>query len=118
MRRGPSLVAVTLALAACSSAPDAPPATDARPPGDAPSADAAPATTMRGKYLVDHVAACGDCHTPRLAPAPPIPRATSPATRACSTSRRRIPSAGCLATPNLTGSPTGSAGARTPRSGG
>jgi mono/diheme cytochrome c family protein len=35
-------------------------ADDARPPAEAPADEIA-----RGHYLVDHVAACGDCHTPR-----------------------------------------------------
>jgi hypothetical protein len=42
--------------------------TDA-PAGDAPGGDAPAALTeqqARGKYLVDHVIACPECHTPRL----------------------------------------------------
>jgi hypothetical protein len=49
----------------------------AAPEGDAAPADAAPADASagdggltgiqaRGQYLVDHVIACGDCHTPQL----------------------------------------------------
>src|SRR5512143_941259 len=67
------LIVLCLA-AACSSdnAPDARiftdgPLPDARPPSpDAPAPDAGPsAAVLRGQYLVDHVLACGDCHTPR-----------------------------------------------------
>lgn len=34
-------------------------------PSDAPTATTAPASMARGRYLTDHVAICGDCHTPR-----------------------------------------------------
>jgi mono/diheme cytochrome c family protein len=48
--------------------PDADPKKPALPDGRAPGADdrppGDPAMIERGRYLVDHVAGCGDCHTP------------------------------------------------------
>src|SRR5262245_54800624 len=47
---------------------------DAPATTDGPAADAGPTASVdRGKYLVDHVAACGDCHTP-LVPNPQNPQ--------------------------------------------
>src|SRR5688572_21171090 len=64
---------LSLSLAACSGddenvpAADAPPMTADGPiTPDGPTVDAGPtAQQQRGRYLVDHVALCGDCHTPR-----------------------------------------------------
>src|SRR5688572_2327341 len=44
----------------------------------APGTDGAPGTALtpqqaRGQYLVDHVVACSDCHTPRDAQSRPLP---------------------------------------------
>lgn len=48
-----------------NSTPDSPVSADGPVAVDAPPPDAATVTTARGKYLVDSVLACGDCHTPR-----------------------------------------------------
>lgn len=59
---------ILLSLAACGGGGgDSPDATE--PPDATVDVDAAAppmATAERGAYLVDHVLACGDCHTPRL----------------------------------------------------
>lgn len=59
-------VFVGLALAACGGDNNTTP--DAARDFDAPAApDAGPQpSAARGQYLVEHVLACGDCHTPRL----------------------------------------------------
>jgi len=73
---------------------------------DAPGPDANP-VIARGKYLVDHVAACGDCHTPRLAGgAPDLTRylAGNPCLIDLDQGNTNV---GCLATRNLTNHSTG-----------
>jgi cytochrome c553 len=69
--RGLVLTVVALAglgLAACSSSSSSTDAGDGgKPDGGGDAADGGmTAQVARGKYLVDVVATCGDCHTPRL----------------------------------------------------
>lgn len=66
-----SVVALAgLALAACSSSssskPDAGDGAAGDGGGDTADGGGLSALELRGKYLVDVVATCGDCHTPRL----------------------------------------------------
>lgn len=62
------VVVLAVSLAACgddgSPSVDAPKAVDAAVADGTPDA-APPDPAIRGKYLVDHVAVCSDCHTPR-----------------------------------------------------
>ena len=82
---------------------------------DGPAADAGPtASVERGKYLVDHVAACGDCHTP-LIDDPQNPDPNGPPIRGAYLSGFECfvdlngPAApgGCLHSKNLTNDPSG-----------
>jgi mono/diheme cytochrome c family protein len=60
----------------------------------------------RGKYLVDHVAACGDCHTPRLPTgAPDMTKYLSGVD--CFVDANGPQDGGCLSSANLTNDPTG-----------
>jgi cytochrome c553 len=71
----------------------------------APGPDAAPLTAVqaRGQYLVDHVIACGDCHTPRGAMGAPVPGKYLSGAE-CFV---KLPNGDCLHTRNLTNDPTG-----------
>lgn len=81
---------------------------DAGDEADAPSTpDAGPqASVERGRYLVDHVAACGDCHTPRLETGAPDP-ARYLAGVECFVDVNGPEAGGCLHTRNLTDHATG-----------
>ncbi|RMH42683.1 MAG: hypothetical protein D6689_07385 [Deltaproteobacteria bacterium] len=110
---------------ACGSddeaAPDAAPAPDAAAPApdaaapdaaapDAAAPDAGVDPVERGRYLVDHVALCGDCHTPRLPSGMPD-MANYLAGNDCFIDL--VPdddTKGCLGTANLTNHATGLAG--------
>ena len=89
------LASFAFALGACTSAP-APAPLDGLPGG------AAAASTARGAYLVDHLAACGACHTP------PGEDGQPDATRYLAGNPCLVdvapddPGAGCLASSNLT----------------
>ncbi len=64
------------------------------------------AQVARGKYLVDHVAACGDCHTPRLPTgAPDMAKYLSGVD--CLFDVNGPEDAGCVTSSNLTNDPTG-----------
>ena len=81
-------------------------------PPDVTVVDAGPdaAVVARGKYLVDHVAACGDCHTPRLQNgAPDMSRYLAGVD--CFVDANGPEDAGCLSSANLTNHPTGLANA-------
>ncbi|MEY4547919.1 MAG: hypothetical protein RL685_4114 [Pseudomonadota bacterium] len=67
-----------------------------------PTVDAA-AQVARGQYLVDHVAACADCHTPRNAMGAPIPEQYL-AGAECFV---RLENGSCLNARNLTNHETG-----------
>lgn len=91
----PSLVPFALALAGCTGAP-APMLSDAAQGGDAA------ASLARGAYLVEHVAACGNCHTPSAPDGTPD-RARYLAGNPCLVDLAPLDSAaGCLASSNLT----------------
>jgi mono/diheme cytochrome c family protein len=60
------------------------------------------ALIARGQYLVDHVIACSDCHTPR-GPQGPLPDQYMAGAECFA----ELPSGSCLNAPNLTNDPTG-----------
>ncbi|HKU42878.1 MAG TPA: hypothetical protein VJR89_32185, partial [Polyangiales bacterium] len=62
MRRGPAAVVALCALLACGDDEPAAPRVHVQP-----DASPQPTAAERGKYLVEAVAACGMCHTPRKA---------------------------------------------------
>jgi mono/diheme cytochrome c family protein len=62
-----------------------------------------PAAIARGKYLVDHVGACGDCHTPTNAMGMPMLDKYLSGTECLI----KLPSGQCLNTRNLTSHSTG-----------
>lgn len=109
MRRLCWYALLLVALCACDDSDeravvfDARPAVDAPPPGP----DAAVPSLARGKYLVEHVAACGDCHTPRLANGAPNPSRAFAGNPCLIDLTPDDPATGCLAPPNLTSSPDG-----------
>ena len=67
--------------------------------GGAASSDA---TVARGDYLVNHVAACGDCHTPRRADGSPDTSKFLAGNAAFADINPADPKKGLLPTPNLT----------------
>jgi mono/diheme cytochrome c family protein len=93
--------------------PDSGTGTDAGQGTDAQSTDGStddagdPAVIARGKYLVDHVSVCGDCHTPRLpSGAPDTSKYLSGAECFVDVNGRGV-AGGCLHSANLTNDPTG-----------
>lgn len=72
-----------------------------------PDADTTPQPSVaRGQYLVDHVAGCGDCHTPRLENGAPDP-ARYLAGIQCFVDVNGPDAGGCLHSRNLTDHATG-----------
>jgi len=63
------------------------------------------ASVMRGRYLVENVAACGDCHTPRLAGGAPDTTRLLAGNDCLLDLTPDDSTTGCLATPNLTSDP-------------
>jgi mono/diheme cytochrome c family protein len=61
----------------------------------------------RGKYLVDHVLACGDCHTQRDAAGDPLPGKYLAGSPCVIDLQPDDDAAGCLPSRNLTNHPTG-----------
>jgi mono/diheme cytochrome c family protein len=61
----------------------------------------------RGDYLVNHVAACGDCHTPRNADGTPDQTKALSGIDCFLDTAPDDPNMGCLASRNLTNDPTG-----------
>lgn len=103
------VLAVGLVIAACGDDDptrpvDAPPR-DAHVP-DVP-ADAAPDPAIRGKYLVDHVSVCADCHTPRNPDGSPDLSRYLAGAECFIDAVPDDASAGCLHSRNLTNHPTG-----------
>jgi mono/diheme cytochrome c family protein len=97
-----------LALASCGDdaeeLPDA--AVDSGVTADASHPDAGPQpSSARGAYLVAHVAACGDCHTPRIQGVPDQERYLAGVP--CFVDVNGPVEGGCLHTPNLTSDVTG-----------
>jgi len=70
--------------------------------GAAGGAASTDATVARGDYLVNHVAACGDCHTPRDAMGAPIMTKFLAGNAAFADINPADPDKGLLPTPNLT----------------
>lgn len=91
----PPLVPFALALAGCTSAP-APVLSDATQGGDAVP------TLARGAYLVEHVAACGSCHTPPAPDGTPDPARYLAGNPCLVDLAPQDDAAGCLASSNLT----------------
>jgi hypothetical protein len=72
-------------------------------PGGASAGGAGPTGSVaRGDYLVNHVAACGDCHTPRLATGAPDMTKFLAGNAQFADVNPADPKAGLLPTPNLT----------------
>lgn len=71
--------------------------------GDEGGAGGAPGDVERGRYLVDHVIACPDCHTPRDEAGAPIPEEYMAGVECFA----QLPTGECLNAPNLTNDPTG-----------
>src|SRR5688572_7831280 len=74
----------------------------------APGPDGATGTALtpqqaRGQYLVDHVVACNDCHTPRDAQFRPLPGKYMSGVMCFI----KLPNGDCLHSRNLTNDPTG-----------
>ena len=71
--RARCLLAFAVAVAVSSACPGADPGVDAGPglPDAGPAITATTGTVQRGQYLVDHVLACGVCHTPNNADGQP-----------------------------------------------
>jgi mono/diheme cytochrome c family protein len=76
---------------------------DATPPPDASPTP----TAARGQYIVEHVAACGDCHTPRDQMGAPDPTRTLAGVDCFLDIFPDDPDSGCLSSRNLTNDPTG-----------
>jgi mono/diheme cytochrome c family protein len=106
-----SLVLAVALVAACgddektnpdaAATPDAPPAPDAAPPDAGPQPSVA-----RGDYLVNHVLACSDCHTPRLMDGSPDMTKFLSGVE-CFIDTDPAVGMGCLHSRNLTNDPTG-----------
>ncbi len=96
---------ITFALAACGDNQKVP--VDSAPVDAAP--DAAPqASAARGEYLVKHVAACTDCHTPRLADGSlDMAKFLSGVECFVDVNGGGMANGGCLNSRNLTNDPTG-----------
>lgn len=62
-------------------------------------------TVMRGQYLVENVAACGDCHTPRLPSGAPDTSRLLAGNDCLLDLTPEDPATGCLAAPNITQAP-------------
>jgi mono/diheme cytochrome c family protein len=79
------------------------PGADTGPAGDSGQDGAGPPTIARGEYLVNHVIACSDCHTPKL------PNGAPDATKYLAGNANFIvlPNGDRLPTRNLTPDPTG-----------
>jgi len=74
--------------------------------GDAPTDGSSAGDPVRGKYIVDHVAACGDCHTPRnMDGSPDLTKYLAGVD--CLFDVDADPSIGCISSRNLTNHMTG-----------
>jgi mono/diheme cytochrome c family protein len=86
----------------------APPMVDAAPPmPDAGGAPDANLVVERGKYLVGAVAACSDCHTPRLSTGAPDPNNYLAGNDCFIDVMPTVDGMGCIHTANLTNDDTG-----------
>jgi mono/diheme cytochrome c family protein len=106
MGRFSSAALLVVLLAACGDDDNDNPDAGAPAP-DATVVDAAPQPSLaRGQYLVEHVSACADCHTPRGdGGAPDVTRAFAGVE--CFIDVNGPEAGGCLHTRNLTNHPTG-----------
>lgn len=110
--RAGALVISCLALGACQAR-----AEEARPSAEAarPSAvEAPPSAVEQGRYLVEHVYSCVDCHTPKL-PSGELDRSRYLAGVVCRFDVDPTPGRGCINSKNLTHHPSGLANVRDDR---
>ena len=99
------LTLISFALAACGDNHEVP--ADSSPVDSAPDAAPQP-SAARGEYLVLHVAACTDCHTPRLANGMlDMTKFLSGVECFVDVNGGGIGNGGCLNSRNLTNDPTG-----------